>query len=110
MTTFTPGPWRAVDRVGNRDILSGDRFPNERTVATVYLLDASDEANARLIAAAPELYWALHDITDNGLPICGPTCPTCGRDNAAHGDICTSDDCMGVQARAALAKADGRDT
>jgi len=23
----------------------------------------------------------------------GPNCPSCGRDNREHGNICTSDDC-----------------
>ena len=27
----------------------------------------------------------------------GPTCPSCGRDNAENFNICTSDDCPGVR-------------
>lgn len=28
--------------------------------------------------------------------ICGPTCPSCGRDNSDYDNICTSDDCPGI--------------
>lgn len=31
----------------------------------------------------------------------GPTCPSCGRVNFGYHDICTSDDCPGVQKYAA---------
>jgi hypothetical protein len=62
MTKHTPGPWH----VNGRSIDSIDR----RTVATtegIYRRERGrpeeQEANARLIAAAPELLAALHDLT-----------------------------------------------
>lgn len=67
---------------------------------------AECEANARLIAAAPELLAALKDIIDNSL-IVEDICPFCGRDVSDNGVKCTASDCMGVIARAAIAKATG---
>lgn len=84
-TTFTPGPWHWVNSVTDEpydfsadpDGFSyADGSPSLRTVAEdrpgwsgrglpTWILDAeplqygNDEANARLIAAAPELYEAL---------------------------------------------------
>lgn len=31
------------------------------------------------------------------IEIQGPTCPSCGRDNSEDGNICTADDCPGVE-------------
>jgi hypothetical protein len=67
MSDFTPGPWRAVQDAaheGNKRIYAR---PYE-AVAKVYALepkrdDAKAEANARLIAAAPELYEALERVS-----------------------------------------------
>jgi hypothetical protein len=60
--THTPGPWRAVKtHSGIIDILD----PRSRDVVTVYgggVESTSKEANARLIAAAPDLLEALKDI------------------------------------------------
>lgn len=79
-TRFTPGPWKALT--------NGNTF-NSATVVTskdaadgwvCEVFDDSDsctlpdEANAHLIAAAPELYDALEtllDINDNGGPFGG---------------------------------------
>lgn len=67
--TFTPGPWstrRAVtpDNVGGYDVAIVDA--QRKIIAEAYeITDTGDEgkrpvqANARLIAAAPELYEAL---------------------------------------------------
>ena len=68
-TKHTPGPWRAplagiyapdgamVASVGSRDIIANQRktLPRQRNVYEV-------DANARLIAAAPELLSALQAI------------------------------------------------
>lgn len=64
-------------------------------------------ATIRLFAAAPDLLGRLKDHVENTVGIEGPICPSCGRDNSGYGDICTSDDCMGVLDRAAIAKAEG---
>ena len=58
----TPGPWK-VDHVFKSDIYSF--APQEELLASVYPMkraEGSWEANARLIAAAPELLEALEEI------------------------------------------------
>lgn len=62
--SFTPGPWEVERSVmGCRSICAG-----EVLVASVE--DAPTKANARLIAAAPELYEALQKAS-NTLAGCG---------------------------------------
>lgn len=53
----TPGPWTFDDNMGCRDIRGADGKP----IASTHGLanDDEDQANARLIAAAPELLAAL---------------------------------------------------
>ena len=98
----TPGPWMLTE---------GDRFDKEMVITTQYRLDESigcicemdvyftgqigieQEANARLIAAAPELLEALQNML--GL--------TEASDYMALGEI-------EQQARAAIAKATGGST
>ena len=59
----TPGPWRMNTR-GDLPIYAGDA-PNHELVA-VALKGESQEANARLIAAAPELFACLKDALERG--------------------------------------------
>lgn len=63
------------------------------------------ESDKRLFEAAPDLLAALEDLVSNTIPDDGIVCTFCGR--VLDGYPCTSDDCMGVQARAAIAKAQG---
>lgn len=63
-TAFTPGPWY-VSQGNPRDIMAKvDGFDAYEPVTKVgkYILFAND-ANAALIAAAPELYAALESCT-----------------------------------------------
>lgn len=60
------------------------------------------KANAHLIAAAPDLLLALRDIVESH-PDSDSVCGWCGRTKNGSSE-CDSDDCMGVQARAAIAK------
>ena len=77
---FTPGPWHFEDPLGP-EILSivagGPEAYDWKHVAQISTTDQTDEfddeivippeeamANARLIAAAPDLFAALRDITD----------------------------------------------
>lgn len=75
-TTFTPGPWFSspvlvaddgweLCTVGPFDV-RGKPDPNhhEDTIAEVSGINHDAEANARLIAAAPELLEALKAVTD----------------------------------------------
>ena len=63
MPKHTPGPWRCGSRYGRKYV----RFPIYPAEPTIELLTIADvhtnEANARLIAAAPSLLEALQHIT-----------------------------------------------
>ena len=60
MSTYTPGPWVQA-RVAGSTFIRGEGTPHGPKVATV--ADTDDvRANARLIAAAPELYEALRAL------------------------------------------------
>jgi hypothetical protein len=105
---FSPGPWRLDRTNGELMVLSsaqttdemGDTYPVP--VADLYRggydyadLGHSLEANARLIAAAPELYEAAEALA-------GMTCQTTGAEDAESGCCCV------CRARAAIAKARAR--
>lgn len=109
----TPGPWMVLDQP-HADTFTFFVGAEGRAIASVFshpgqkpkeAAIAQESADARLIAAAPDLLAALKDL----LPLArikGHRCPSCGRDNSGHGDACTSDDCPGVMARAAIARAE----
>ena len=55
MTTYTPGPWSVIDDGIHAHVFIGaGAFPYGETIA-----EEVTQANARLIAAAPELLAAL---------------------------------------------------
>ena len=92
---WTPGPWNAIDCgtgwvVGPREADSDDYIADVH-LHTHGISDESAEANANLIAAAPELYESLYTLA------------------ILHGDECSNgENCGGVQtALAALARARG---
>lgn len=96
---FTPGPWRVSDRV--QDYAPQVRVMPERGRAVAFIeecdgKDAPHEerrANARLIAAAPEMYEPLRLLLDDFESVMDKTTtPILGRGKA----------------RAALAKAEER--
>lgn len=62
----TPGPWwRALGADGVYEVGAGDEVlarVQRREVSFGFKAGGSDEANARLIAAAPELLAALEDL------------------------------------------------
>jgi hypothetical protein len=60
---ITPGPW-AVNRINGKLIIGGRAFgiANVLSVAEVTKLKPHSEANARLIAAAPELLAACESL------------------------------------------------
>lgn len=73
--TFTPGPWIVMPEesensyVRIRGSLLGERYKIANVLTPVYPgAEATEgeetQANARLIAAAPELYSALQEIID----------------------------------------------
>lgn len=110
-TPWTPGPWKAVE-LENGNIVTGDT----RHCGNVCELDrgTESEANAALIAAAPDLAEALAKLLDafgDYAEWHGPSA-----DPSHHRDDCPDDDCPGCalddatqaaveSARAALRKA-----
>ena len=73
MSKHTPGPWKTVARnypiadTGDYDgcweVLTGDP---KKPIVQIWGDSDEDEANARLIAAAPDLLEALRDMVDHG--------------------------------------------
>jgi hypothetical protein len=95
---FTPGPWHVVGRAEEYNLaVCAPRPGNEDRLDSV-LGDEHAEANARLIAAAPELYEALEALRSYGCPVCQGDC------GSANPPVVS---CPTQQASAALAKARG---
>ncbi len=74
MSKFTPGPWRAGRKHPDWPHCKVQYVIAECTndeVCTLYYNDDEQDANARLIAAAPEMYELLHRLApvlaDEGL-------------------------------------------
>lgn len=98
---YTPGPWRLFNKNRTVAVMAGDGPRNEVVSWTGF--DASDfpkqvVANARLIAAAPELYETLRAAVET---IDIPTDPN---DGSAHPEWLAP---VWQRCRAALAKAEG---
>lgn len=91
MNSHTPGPWMYQATAGDHDFLI---YP-ESTGRDVALVRDFNEANACLIAAAPEMYEALQDLV-KALPASSSKTPK-ARWNAE------------ARARAAIRQAGGRD-
>jgi len=106
-TKHTPGPWRAE----RMDIWPGVKTPGSALVAQVHFREDQEEgeANARLIAAAPELLAAIQPLRDalaravGGFELAVRGCPVRDMTETIH-EARAAD----KQAAAALAKAEGR--
>ena len=64
-TKHTPGPWitDSKERTDTARYIMAAARPFPHTIARIDLVNrAEDEANAALIAAAPEMYEALRDL------------------------------------------------
>jgi hypothetical protein len=83
-----PGPWESPGTDGGEYVICAKVKGKRRTVAHVY-----SEANARLIAAAPELLEALNQVLN---------CPAMNEDSADPKTVEAYD-----RARAAIANAEG---
>lgn len=76
-TIWTPGPWEVHSHGSNSSYIAditgrdGKRSRFIRTVAVVlrYAGQSEGEANARLIAAAPEMAELLERIASNSVPM-----------------------------------------
>lgn len=100
VSAFTNGPWHVTDIDGSRipiiaSFVSDDKHP---VAALCNYHSAQREANARLIAAAPDLYEALEAF-------CDAYVGESGLDRAMQDGI----DAHLISARAALQKARGSD-
>ena len=75
-TKHTPGPWELVSRGWNGQFIYGidERAKGRRFIAEVDLNYDGAEANARLIAAAPELLAALRLMLAGTQEDCGKIC------------------------------------
>lgn len=104
MSKHTPGPWTVGKRCGQEvDINAPDGDPqlgysSWSRMAVVYGCDGQPEtgsrvveANARLIAAAPDLLVALRELLEEG-----------------RGSTYPASECLLDAAEAAIAKAEGR--
>ena len=90
--TTTPGPWtQGTSNAGRSRVwLDGHVEPEETMGPDNTWIDCCTEANARLVAAAPDLLKALELLVDN-----------------PYRDGTESDDRLRLIARAAIAKATG---
>jgi hypothetical protein len=93
---FTPGPWKLTDDPVRRVIRGGET--KQRSVCIID--DWTLEADARLIAAAPELYRVVNLLAEDP-----PSCVTQPEKAAGHGECDCWACCLVNEARAALAKA-----
>jgi hypothetical protein len=67
MSGHTPGPWRAGSHPMNEAEVFADELDGER-IAECYGAGDADQANALLIAAAPELLEALERMAGAFVP------------------------------------------
>ena len=108
----TPGPWKIVKRgnqIGLRTLFVTDEQNRQRLFDAGRLgsrnISETDEANARLIAAAPELLEALKHVQASLIPVKV-------RQGESRMDAAirwgVERTAANAQARAAIAKAEGR--
>lgn len=99
----TPEPWEAEVRGKRWDVYPTPRYPCQQPVASGHARDLGEtfagesEANARLIAAAPELLEALRAVTHQAAKEIDQSATHDGLNNCK----------LLTQARAAIAKAEG---
>lgn len=63
---FTPGPWVHAPYEVRGYLILKDNLPLAHVKMSSYMLIGEDKANARLIAAAPEMLEALNRIATRG--------------------------------------------
>ncbi len=102
--SHTPGPWCPEDRGANLKIVfKGEPRPGLSRNAICALMDGEDlerEANARLIAAAPDLLIELKQAAveiEEAANLLQPTLPGCA----------SLYDAAAIRIRAAISKAEG---
>ena len=76
---YTQGPWKAtLNRKFGRYSIHHNNWcsPGETSIMAIYPLDLlnpslEDDNNAKLMAAAPEMYSAIRDLLDSTGALCG---------------------------------------
>ena len=103
---FTPGPWEVYDDLEHplhliwwREVSAEPEGPGILVARTCFA--PASEANAHLIAAAPDMYEALESAAEH---VCSFRCPSAWR--TADGPPPHSPECQAITA--ALAKARGQ--
>lgn len=68
-TKFTPGPWEAVSFNGNSLVVTELIVNEKEAIALLGTCGEKEQANAHLIAAAPDMYEALEAaVSEYGKP------------------------------------------
>jgi hypothetical protein len=88
LPAFTPGPWSAgagryIKQVKHTSLGRETRFVAE-CVTALPLVEGEREANAHLIAAAPDMYAALQDCLEHCEKEGGPDVEFIRDDNSGH--------------------------
>ena len=112
-TRFTPGPWTNApdyDEIDSAVVMTADY--EKRIADCGFCTVEEDNANADLIAAAPDMYDALAEMVGEvDTSVCLVThrwyCVACGVTVKSGQADCTNDECKRFKARAAIAKAQG---
>lgn len=103
----TPGPWRIEDVESMQPYTEYDVYAGDHRVMHVHDIDDGAEANARLIASAPELLEAL---TETLRALEAHLDEACRDHGVSHRDLlCPCNQNEVVRARAAIAKATGKE-
>ena len=114
MAKHTPGPWQAIGTYVSKRKESGYTLPitrvyNQKSGSPGIEPDMDLEeaaANARLIAAAPDLLAALKRLLDERCPFeCDADSCECGENGTGFNDA--GEPCEHIQACRAIAKATG---
>jgi hypothetical protein len=118
---FTPGPWSVKQGSHPKDFIVAEATGNTVCEPSAACFDFSDldpsvhritldeaKANACLIAAAPDMLQALHEVADDcyvldGEPDSTAHCRFCDHSEGARHDI----DCVMSFINSAIAKAEG---
>ena len=103
--THTPGPWTFTETTGTELLIVAGHYPgpNHHQIASVTNPDFTcgpfpvDFANARLLAAAPELLAALRALVNGRVRISDKT-----------NDMLSEHDSKVIAARTAIARAEGK--
>lgn len=96
MAKHTPGPWTyAIDDEYDAEVFVDDNLPGRAVIAEV-ATQPEREANARLIAKAPELLTSLKALVEE----------TIAKDNPGDYGVSSSADVM-TEARALIAEIEG---